>query len=435
MQRCPTTRDRYGGGMLQALRTFGRILARHWPALAAWYLGGEAAHQLLVQLAGFVGGLTTLGGLLLLPLAVAARLISYVAMYLTVQSSLRHRSPDRDGGHRQFAHATLTAILPFSIFYAAWGMLDADLIEFFRIASSIALRDAGYDLEQLGDRGGIVAVGLLPVVVLVVALAARLVLARFGERLPSWTVALAAYAELLWTFMLVTLVGQWWARAQDWIAGRAGFIRLQDLGDWFAANIVPVAALWEASLWLFGIIVAAVVVPAAWLTVAGVIYGTSFDATPIVLRRIDGAPSGTASRLRKVVMRRFEELWAAVALVWRGGPVVFGCTALAYALWAAAEGLGSRTVLQLIGGHETAFWSAFLPLILVAVATIAEPLRVAIIATGFDAVIGRPEAAMGTRASGVDSEPGAPVGSRDLELERAVNAIGQHEDRKDDVGP
>jgi hypothetical protein len=56
--------------MPQVLRTFGRILAQHWPALIAWYLGGEALHRLLVQLAGFVGGYTTLGGLLLLPITV-----------------------------------------------------------------------------------------------------------------------------------------------------------------------------------------------------------------------------------------------------------------------------------------------------------------------------------------------------------------------------
>ena len=34
--------------MSQALRTFGRIIARHWPALMAWYLGGEALHRVLI---------------------------------------------------------------------------------------------------------------------------------------------------------------------------------------------------------------------------------------------------------------------------------------------------------------------------------------------------------------------------------------------------
>jgi hypothetical protein len=424
--------------MLQALRTFGRILARHWPALVAWYLGGEAVHQLLLQLAGFVGGHTTLGGLLLLPLAVAARLISYVAMYLTVRPSLPHAAAgdevDEKSAPRRFAHAILTAILPFFAFSAAWGMLDADLIAFFRIASSIALRDAGYDLDQLGDRGGLVSIGVLPVAVLVIALAVRILLARFGGRLPSWTLVVAAYTEVLWTFMFFTLVGQWWADAKEWIGERAGIVWLQGIGDWFAVNLAPVAAVWEGAVWLVGILVAAVFVPAAWLTIAGVTYGTAFDTTPPVLRRFEESPKGAVSRLTRIVAQRFEELWAAVALIWRGGPVVFGCLTLAYAVWAWLEQTGTRAVLGLVGGQDTAFWSSFLPLLLIAVGVVTEPLRVAIVATAFDAVIGHPEAEMGTRASGLDGEPGDLVVPGDIEQERPLGVIGQQEHGKDGVG-
>jgi hypothetical protein len=420
--------------MIPAVRTFGRLLARHGVALAAWYLAGEAVHEVLVQLAGFVGGLTTLGGLLLLPLAVAARLVSYVAMYLTVQRSLPHSASGHRPGYRQFAQTTLVAILPFFAFYAAWGMLDVDIKAFFNIASSIALRDAGYDAAQLGDRGGLVAVGVLPVAVLVIALVVRVLLARIGGRLPSWTLALAAYAEVVWTFMLFTLVGQWWANAKEWIADRAGVAWVEGIGDWFGANVLPVATLWETVLWLVGLVVAAVVVPAAWLTVAGVIYGTTFDATPAVLGRLEQAPRGAVSNLVRSLALRLEGLWAALALIWRGGPVVFGCTALAYAVWSWVEQVGSRGLLQLVGAHDTAFWSAFLPLLLVAVAAVAEPLRVAIVATAFDTVVGRPEARMGTRESGFDAEARDLVGAGDVERERPLGIIGEQEHRQDGVG-
>lgn len=440
--------------MPQALRIFGRILARHWPALVAWYLAGEALQQLLVQLAGFVGGHTTLGGLLLLPLAVAARLASYVAMYLTVRPSLPSTANGIHDGPREFARAILAAILPFFAFYAAWGMLAADQNEFFNIASAIALRDAGYDAAQLGDRGGIVSVGVLPVAVLLIALGARVVLARMRQRLPEWTLALAAYAEVLWTFMLFTLVGQWWGDMREWISERAAASWLQGIGDWFAASVAPVAFVWEGALWLIGIAAAVLLVPAAWLTVAGVIYGTAFDSAPPTLGRGLAALRGTAVTLTRTLLLRLESLWAAVAVIWRGGPLLFGMFVLAYALWGLAEQTGTRGLMQLIGGQETSFWSAYLPLLLVAVAAVAEPLRVALVATVYDAVIARPDAGLDIRhdelddrdsglarvhsecASGLDDEAsGLVVGSRDVEVEGSDGIVRNEEDRQDAVGP
>lgn len=415
--------------MPQVLRTFGRVLASHLPAMMAWYLGGEALHRVLVQLAGFVGGYTTLGGLLLLPLAVAARLVSYVAMYLTVRRSLPHSAREDAGGPREFASATLAAILPFFAFYTAWGMLDADQIAFFRIASAIALPESGYDAQALGDRGGLIAVGVLPVTVLVIALVARFLFSRFSDRLPGWTVALAAYAEVLWTFMLFTLVARWWSGILEWVGQREAVGWLQGIGDWFAANLAAVAVVWEGATWLVGLVIAALVVPAAWLTVAGVIFGTTFDSTPSFARWGGTAARGTVMSVARTLVMRLEGLWAAVALVWRGGPLLFGAYALAYALWGLAARAGTRGALELVGGHEPWFWGGMLPLITVAVAAIAEPLRVAIVATAYDVVIGRPRAGLDTRPSGLDDEPGGvAVVPVEVELERPRGVVGQQED-------
>ncbi|MGM7671607.1 hypothetical protein [Microbacterium sp. A93] len=425
--------------MAQALRTFLRILAQHWPALVAWCLGGEALHQLLVQLAGFVGGHTTLGGLLLLPLAVAVRLISYVAMYLAVRPSLANAVSPSAHGYREFAGAMLPAILPFSAFYAAQGLLSTDLSEFFNIAAAVALPESGYDLDQLGDRGGLVSVSALPVAVLVIALVVRFVLSRLGGRLPTWTLAIAAYVEVLWTFMLFTLVGQWWSEVRAWMSERVVAGWLNDSGDWVAANIAPVASLWEGALWLFGIAVAALIIPAAWLAVAGVIYGTTFEQAPVP-RRLSALQGSRAALLSRILAYRFEHLWAAVAVVWRGGPALFGAFAVAYAAWSLAERLGTRGILYLFGGHETPFWTAFLPLILVGVSAIAEPLRVAIVATAYDSVISQPEAGLETQPSPLDHEARdgvvttGDVTAVDVESEGAGGILWQKEDRHDVVG-
>ncbi len=416
--------SRYRGVMIPAVRTFGRVLMQHWPAMAAWFIGGEAVHQLLVQLAGFIGGYTSLGGLLVLPLAVAAKLVAYVAMYLTVRPSLPHVSAP-PSGYRAFANAILVSILPFFAFYSAWGMLTADLTEFASIASDIAFRETGYDVDLIGDRGGIISVGVLPVAVLVIALIARLLLSRFRDRLPGWTLGLAAYAEVLWTFMLFTLVGQWWADAKEWLAGRTGMTWLQAIGDWFAMNISPVAAIWEGLLWTIGLLAAVLIVPAAWLAVAGVIYGTTFDAAPASVQRRLDALRGSAATLSRSLLQRFEDLWAAFAVIWRGGPLVFGTAVCAYALWGLAERWGTRGVLVLIGGRESDFWVALLPLILVAAATVFETLRVALVATAYDAVVARPAA--GLEASGGELEADGPVVAGHIELERAGGIGGQGE--------
>ncbi|MEV7608436.1 hypothetical protein AB0N61_03040 [Microbacterium sp. NPDC089320] len=419
--------------MPQALRTFGRVLARHGVALMAWYLGGEALHRVLIELAGVVGGHTTLGGLLLLPLAVAARLVSYVAMYLTVRPSLPHSRREDAGGIREFGSATLAAILPFFAFYTAWGLLDVDQIEFFRIASPIALAESGYEFDQLGDRGGLIGVGVLPVTVLVIALIARLVFARLAGRLPRWTVVIAAYTEVLWTFMLFTLVARWWNGVLEWFAGREVVGWLEGFGGWFTVYITPVAAVWEAVTWLVGILVAALLVPAAWLTVAGVIFGTTFDSTPPFARWGGGAVRGAAVGLARTVVMRLEGLWAAVTVIWRGGPLLYGAFTLAYAAWSLAEQWATRGVLSAIGGHEPWFWVGVFPVVSLAVATVAEPLRVAIVATAYDQVIGRPHAGLDTRPSGIDAEAGDLSGRADVEVEGADGIIGEQEDQLDAV--
>lgn len=419
--------------MPQAIRTFGRILARHGIALTAWYLGGEAAHRLLIEVAGFVGGHTTLGGLLLLPLAVAARLVSYVAMYLTVRPSLPHARRTDAGGVREFGSALLAAILPFFAFYTAWGLLDADQLEFFRIASPIALADSGYEFDQLGDRGGLIAVGVLPVTVLVVALVARLVFTRLAGRLPRWTVVLAAYAEVLWTFMLFTLVARWWSGVLGWVGGREIVAWFEGFGGWFTLNLQPVAVLWEAATWIVGIIVAALLVPAAWLTVAGVIFGTTFDSTPSFPRWGGGAVRGAALGIARTIVMRLEGLWAAVTVIWRGGPLLYGGFALAYAGWSFAEQTATRGVLRLIGGHEQGYWAGVFPLVIVAVAAVAEPLRVAIVATAYDAVLGRPRAGLDTRPSGIDDETGELGAHAHVEVEGPLGVIGKQEDEEDPV--
>ena len=76
-----------------------RALARRWPELLAWYLAGWAARLMLIQFAGWAGSTNSLIGLSLLPLAVLARLASYIGMFLVLRSEMTRY---RRGCHRDW---------------------------------------------------------------------------------------------------------------------------------------------------------------------------------------------------------------------------------------------------------------------------------------------------------------------------------------------
>ena len=66
----------------------GRLIVAHSPALVAWYLAGTLGRYAGIQLAGFVGGYSAIGGILLLPLAILAKMVSVVAMLLVLRDAM-----------------------------------------------------------------------------------------------------------------------------------------------------------------------------------------------------------------------------------------------------------------------------------------------------------------------------------------------------------
>src|SRR6478735_2581941 len=116
--------------MLDTLQTAGRILAGTWPRLLAWYLAGWLARYLIIELAGTIGVNSTLGAFLVLPLAALARLVSFIAMFLTMRDAMPNYSSLTGAQRPQFMSSVLAAILPFFLFYAAWGFLKDDVVAY-----------------------------------------------------------------------------------------------------------------------------------------------------------------------------------------------------------------------------------------------------------------------------------------------------------------
>ena len=122
--------------MRQVVVLTGRLLLAHWPALVAWFLAGTLGRYIGLEVAGFVGGYSALGGLLLLPVAILAKLVSVVAMFLVLRDGLPRLGAiapapvERAARLRSFRDALLASILPFFavalvLAFAVAGPLDA----------------------------------------------------------------------------------------------------------------------------------------------------------------------------------------------------------------------------------------------------------------------------------------------------------------------
>lgn len=416
--------------MRAAWGTTGRVLREHWFALAAWWLLGEAVHLGFLHLAAYAGSAWTLGGLLVLPLAVLGRLVAFVAMFLTVRRSmptLQRLEPvpstSRDRVD-EFFESLLVAVLPFLVFYTAWGSMEEDRNAFARIGADWLVRNHAFDVDfSMEDRAGVVALGPAPVIVLLVALAVRLLSTRFARRLPVWTAPITVYAEAVWTFLVITFVAQ---QVEQWASGRVAAAWVVDVGDRVAAAVPWLASAWEGAGGLFGLLWTVVFVPLMWITVAGVVYGEVLE------RRLPNRPV-SGGRLRRVAtsaFRRLDDFWDAVAFLFRAGPALVGAYLLVSAVWTFLDKALLWGGYRLAAPQEQLFWAVFAGLFVLAVGAVTQPVRIALVATVYDVALAR----IASRAD-VEGDPGHGVRGEiaDLQAERSADVVGHDEHGPDRV--
>ncbi|GEK80473.1 hypothetical protein [Agrococcus baldri] len=410
--------------MLAMLATIGRALAQHWPALVALHLGGVLARYALIELAGWVGAYTAVGGLLILPLAVLARLAAFVGMFLVLRASLRQLSaiapPPASPLERRraFIASLLGGVLPFFAVYMATGNVQQDVDAYaaraLEVLSTLRLEAAfGDGPEVNGETVLDVALGWPALVAIGIALAGRWAWGRWEQRLPRWVAIVAVYLEGVWVFLSVLLIGDLLDAVRAWVDERQAMVWVADARAWLAESVAPAAWLWDGVDWVLAEIAGAIGQPLAWLTIAGVMYGQAVAAqAPALSHRLRGTRLGsietrvTAARSRygalpswlRVQLRRLwapvaarlSPIWRALVLMLRGGPLLFGATVLLYALLVWFEGGLSWATTRMVGANDFfAFWAVWDVLLLLPVAVIVESLRVVIVAGAYDAMIGR----------------------------------------------
>lgn len=398
-----------------ALRTY----AETWPALLAWFLGGWAVRLLLLRVAGYLGAnVDPILGQLVLPLAVLARLASYVGMFLVLRAALRHGTeptaaeptaaaptvavPARRGAFAiAWANSLGTAILPFFVIYAAWGLVRDDTFAY--ASSSLDQTDLSRDSDTTALD---VPLSLLTVSIVVAAFILRRVLTRFQARLPGWMGAISVYLEAVWVFIAVILISQLLALVPDWLASRRMFAWAVD--GWAQLRAASDLLVWvtDAVAWIAQQLGEVVAQPLAWLALGAIVLA---GAMPAARRRqsptrsarqarLDAARAATTARWRGLGPRTrrllewlvsgFLERWQPVAtaarLIWGAGPIALGVYVLAFSVLTVATEWLRYAVYHVLGPHDGGWWGAIEQPIELAIATVVFPLQLCLVAAAFD---------------------------------------------------
>jgi len=384
--------------MVRRFAAIPGILARTWPALLAWYLGGTAVRSGVMALATPLGAENALAALLLVPIAVLARLVSYIGMFFVLRRELvafrdaaegNVRATSLRDGVRDFIEVLLVAIIPFFTLYALVGLLQTDFNDYARSAFRFSGVFGG-DVTEVGD-------GPLVIAVIAVALAGRLALRHYGARLPRWVAVIEIYLEATWVFVALRGIATvfddvfTWAssiRVVDWVldARRA----LIDL--W-----APVEAVLTGVDGLVPVLLQLLVLPLVWLLVAGLIYTRSLAGAmeEVLSQRMIARLRAGAARLPSVLARRthlITDEWddvgrplaASARLILRAGFARLAVFAAAYSLLYAASQWADRAGYLLVGPHEYDYWIHVYPTVLAVVTAVVEPVRIVLLAVAFD---------------------------------------------------
>jgi hypothetical protein len=439
----------------------GRLLVAHWPALVAWFLAGTLGRYIGIQLAGYVGGYTALGGMLLLPLAILAKCVSVVAMFLVLRSGMVRLGviapPPSDARERRlaFRDALLSAILPFFAVYAALGFLRDDVASYLSVALETKFGrglQAAVSGAQIDTSGTVDDLRLEPwtIAVVVLAFAGRWAWKRWQARLPRGSAVAAAYLEALWVFLAAYGVGELLGGVTAWVQSRQAMAWLGELRGWLGDLFAPLGWAWDAVGWAIGEVGAIVLVPLAWLTIAGVVYGQAVEPQAVKVRgrfvetartRLGRVPQRLRRRLSDIgsdVGARFRPIWRAVVLMWRGGPLLIAGYVLLYSLLLLGEKWLGFGITRAVGPHDLeSFWQAFAVPLLLIVPLVVETLRTVLVAGAYDATIGALIGAPMVASGDVDGESEVArelVREGELQTERTGSVVGDEEPGSSDEG-
>jgi len=399
--------------VLAILRTTGRVLWRHWPALMAWYLAGVLVHYVFTEVAGFVGASSATLGFLVLPIGILARLISLVAMFLVLRDGLRNLQeiaplPESSAERRRtFLTALLAGILPFFAVYWAQGLLSEDIraysLRALEVRQGIVLTASVNGEPPVGSEDTVLnlPINVWTLSIIVIAFAGRWAWSKWSPKLAAWLSPVAVYFEVVWVFFSVMVLGDIFDAIKAWVDSRAAMAFLESVREGVLDAVAPLRWLWDGIGWVISEAGPVLLAPLAWLTIAGVVFGQAIVAEKL---RVESElvsrfrqhtaviPNRLVRRLRDLgdeLGARFRPIGRALLLMWRAGPLLVASYALLYVVVKALESLLAFGVTRLIGPQDYVFWAVLAPLVSLIPVLLVEPIRIAVISGAYDATLGR----------------------------------------------
>ncbi|WP_017590185.1 hypothetical protein [Nocardiopsis ganjiahuensis] len=402
------------------------LLGRYWAPLLCAYSVGYMVHwwlmRGLVRVAGVhqAIGLAGLGLTLLVTLATTIIMFHLVRPSLHLVDSELSNDPASKGRttmaqrERRVVDGVALAILPFLLFYSAWGLIGEEFEEY----SVGLLNDGGID--SFAAPHEVNAVGL-PLLVALVAWLLRRVCEYFYRRGGNGLLGLlTALFEAVWMFMFVFSIGVALNRLEVWVKGRVAWAGFQDalsLSFNWAGSLVGFAdvdvyvallGLW-ASLW--ATVKSGLLAPLLWLTIAAVVYRAEIDEDAALFERRRRSRIGrTLSRFSrfsrglgraggKDLMDKYTPFLNAFRFVLTVGPVFYLTFAFCYVLIEVGFSRLHRLVFVLGGpGDFLADWWVWLAPIDFLVEAGRELLRICLLAAAFEVALRKvDEGAVGHR--------------------------------------
>ncbi|MFP3965606.1 hypothetical protein SMC26_25080 [Actinomadura fulvescens] len=397
-----------------------KLAARFALPLAMWFTVGELLRYGAMyggykagQMKGVVATVTpllTIGVLVMLSLAITVAMVHCVREGLDVVHA-REAGGDLTswavGNDESAIDALNRAVLPFVIFYLAWGMMRDDALDFAEAAVSRGFAEGGV---QGATKGLGLAIEVGEHMELAIGLTVGfIVLKILGEwllrdRLRRVSGVLLAFIEINFALAALFTIEHLRGKVGDWITQR-------EVWRWINEVAGDVLALWPSfkHAVLGGLI---------WLVIAGVILGLDASDEQVVLGRSRAArrlarASGLerTNSFRELVTRGFREMWLpawyGLRLVRRSGLVPFATFAAMFTGLNVVEVMTRRAIYELLGPHDAAWWAVTLPFVGFGAGLVFEVLRICLLAAAFNLVVTRVMVQTAAKA-------GAPPAASDL---------------------